>query len=108
LEPVEIVEVWSELFRRSGSDETISACDETIFRLPRRTAETAKGYEASPDPRSRAREIRLMHIVRFVLAFALTLAAPSMAGSGQGSLPGIGTFAYGGAPATPGVMVAVR
>jgi hypothetical protein len=47
-----------------------------------------------------------MRTVSFILAFAFVLAAPSMAGSVQDSLPGIGTFAYGGAPAT--LVIAAR
>jgi hypothetical protein len=39
-----------------------------------------------------------MHSVGFIVAFAFVLVAPSMAGSVQNGLPGIGTFAYGGAP----------
>jgi len=47
-----------------------------------------------------------MHTVSFVIAFAFALAGPSMAGSADSSLPGIGTFAYGGAPAS--IVVAAR
>ncbi len=43
-----------------------------------------------------------MRTLSFILAFALVVAGPSMAGSSGDSLPGIGTFAYGGSsPATP-------
>jgi hypothetical protein len=38
-----------------------------------------------------------MRILSFLLAFAFVL-APSMAGLSDSSLPGIGTFAYSGAP----------
>lgn len=37
-----------------------------------------------------------MRKLNFVLAFILVLAGPSMAGSQDGDLPGIGTFAYNG------------
>ncbi len=47
-----------------------------------------------------------MHAVSLILAFALVLAGSSMAGSEQSGLPGIGTFAYGGAPAA--IVVAAR
>jgi hypothetical protein len=96
------------LFRRTGSDETISARDETIFRLPRRTAETAQGYQAAGTFEAGPGDSR-MHAVGLILAFAFVLVAPSMAGSVQSDLPGIGTFAYGGAPiATPTMVVAAR
>lgn len=37
-----------------------------------------------------------MRTLSFILAFAFILAGPSMAGSTDGALPGIGTFAYNG------------
>ncbi|WP_192855897.1 hypothetical protein [Tardiphaga robiniae] len=39
-----------------------------------------------------------MRTISFILAFAFILAGPSMAGSADGNLPGIGTFAFTGAP----------
>ena len=41
-----------------------------------------------------------MRIVSFILAFAFILAGPSMAGSSDNGLPGIGTFSYNGSPLT--------
>ncbi len=35
-----------------------------------------------------------MRTISFILAFAFILAGPSIAGSVDGSLPGIGTFSY--------------
>jgi hypothetical protein len=53
-----------------------------------------------------------MRTLSFILAFAFVLAGPSLAGSSDNSLPGIGTFAYNGAPiatSTPqAIVVAVR
>ena len=53
-----------------------------------------------------------MRTLSFILAFAFVLAGPSMAGSVDSTLPGIGTFAYDGPPivtSAPGAMVvAVR
>lgn len=47
-----------------------------------------------------------MRTVSFILAFAFILAGPSMAGSSDGSLPGIGTFSYKGSPvATDAALV---
>jgi hypothetical protein len=43
-----------------------------------------------------------MRTTSFILAFAFILAGPSMAGSSDQALPGVGTFAYNGSPvATP-------
>jgi hypothetical protein len=47
-----------------------------------------------------------MPTISFILAFAFVLGATTTAGSVQGSLPGIGTFAYGGTPATTLVIAA--
>jgi hypothetical protein len=48
-----------------------------------------------------------MRTLSFILAFAFVLAGPSLAGSSEGDLPGIGTFAYNGSPiaAAPQAMV---
>jgi hypothetical protein len=39
-----------------------------------------------------------MRTFSFILAFAFVIAGPSIAGSADSSLPGIGTFAYSGSP----------
>ena len=39
-----------------------------------------------------------MRTTSFILAFAFILAGPSMAGSSDRDLPGVGTFAYNGSP----------
>ena len=41
-----------------------------------------------------------MRTASFILAFAFILAGPSMAGSSDQALPGVGTFAYNGSPVT--------
>jgi hypothetical protein len=40
-----------------------------------------------------------MRTLSFVLAFAFVLVGPSLAGSSDNGLPGVGTFAYSGSPA---------
>jgi hypothetical protein len=50
-----------------------------------------------------------MRTLSFILAFAFVLAGPSIAGSLDSSLPGIGTFTYNGSPsATQALVIAVR
>jgi hypothetical protein len=53
-----------------------------------------------------------MRTLSFILAFAFVLAGPSMAGSSDNGLPGIGTFAYHGSPisssAPQAIVVAAR
>ena len=39
-----------------------------------------------------------MRTISFILAFAFILAGPSMAGSSDQRLPGVGTFTYNGSP----------
>ena len=41
-----------------------------------------------------------MRTISFILAFAFILAGPSIAGSSDSGLPGIGTFPYNGSPVT--------
>jgi hypothetical protein len=50
-----------------------------------------------------------MRTTSFILALAFVLAGPSMAGSVQSGLPGVGTFSYNGSPvvtASPIVIAA--
>jgi len=53
-----------------------------------------------------------MRTLSFILAFAFVLAGPSIAGSADSGLPGIGTFAYNGSPvdtaAPHAIVVAAR
>jgi len=53
-----------------------------------------------------------MRTLSFILAVAFVLAGPSIAGSLESSLPGIGTFAYNGSPigtsAPHSIVVAAR
>jgi hypothetical protein len=51
-----------------------------------------------------------MKTLSFVLAFAFLLAGPSLAGSSETSLPGVGTFSYNGTPITTSapMLVAAR
>lgn len=51
-----------------------------------------------------------MRTFSFILALVFVLAGPSMAGSPDSTLPGVGTFAYNGSPiassAPQGIVVA--
>jgi hypothetical protein len=52
-----------------------------------------------------------MRTLSFILAFGFVLVGPSIAGSSDTALPGIGTFAYNGAPMVPvaqAIVVATR
>lgn len=86
------------------TDETKLGSDETIFGFWRRYPETAHGYqignETAGTPGTETGDSQ-MRTISFILAFAFILAGPSMAGSSENGLPGIGTFFYNGSPVVP-------
>ena len=43
-----------------------------------------------------------MRVLSYIVAIVLLLTGPSMAGSADNDLPGIGTFSYNGSPLVPG------
>jgi hypothetical protein len=57
-------------------------------------------YQRNGAQRLGLRPENQMRTISFILTFAFVLAGPSMAGSSDGSLPGVGTFAYSGSPVT--------
>jgi hypothetical protein len=77
----------------------------------RRRPETAVGYQPANETADNAEAITgdsQMRTLSFMLALAFVLAGPSLAGSSDNGLPGIGTFAYNGSPisaASPEPMV---
>ena len=48
-----------------------------------------------------------MRTISFILAFAFILAGPSMAGSADRGMPGIGTFAYNGSAVAPDALMVI-
>ena len=48
-----------------------------------------------------------MRTLSFLLAIAFVLAEPTIAGSSESNLPGIGTFAYNGSPIATSVLPAI-
>ncbi len=103
------------MFRPPQLDETILQPDETIFRFWRRCPETAVGYQIANETAGTAGTETgdsQMRTISFILAFAFILAGPSMAGSSDNSLPGVGTFSYNGSPVTtqapPSIVVAAN
>ncbi|MCA1452255.1 hypothetical protein I6F35_03360 [Bradyrhizobium sp. BRP22] len=45
-----------------------------------------------------------MRTISFILAFAFVLAGPSLAGTSDSELPGVGTFSYSGSPIAVAAM----
>jgi hypothetical protein len=84
-------------------DETNAGRHETIFCFWRRYPETAQGYQTPNETAGTAGTDTgdsQMRTISFILAFAFILAGPSMAGTSDNGLPGIGTFSYNGSPVT--------
>jgi hypothetical protein len=112
---------WIDVSRYSVSSKparrNIRRRDETILRRWRRTPETVRRYHpVNHAAKSRIRETvdgRLIEMrpLSLIIAAGLLLAGSTMAGTVQGTLPGIGTFTYNGipiAPVSPSVIVAAR
>jgi hypothetical protein len=93
--------IFGQLFHRARADETILPGDETIFRFgadirkPGVVTNLAMKRRAAPAAKPGDSQ---MQALSFILAFAFILAGPTLAGSSDSSLPGIGTFAYNGSP----------
>jgi hypothetical protein len=64
-------------------------------------------YQRNGAPRLGLNRRQPMRTISFILGFAFILAGPSIAGSSDGSLPGIGTFSYNGSPAIPSAPTVV-
>jgi len=84
----------SALTQNSGNRGWLSSCQQTGGSADRQTGD------------------RHMQSLSFVLALAFVLAGPTLAGSSDVNLPGIGTFAYSGSPivtsAPQPIVVAAR
>lgn len=101
--PTEIIQFFGKIVSSACSDETILLNDETIFlfRADIRKQPSVISYPSNGARRLDLNRRRPMRTISFILGFAFILAGPSIAGSSDGSLPGIGTFSYHGSPATP-------
>jgi hypothetical protein len=96
-------------------DETIRWRDETIscFRadIRKRPLAIKAATKRRPAPIAETGDSQ-MQTLSFIIAFALVVAAPSLAGSAESSLPGVGTFAYSGSSvansAPQAIVVATR
>jgi hypothetical protein len=97
----EIIELFCPNVSSIYSDETILPSDETIFRFQADIRKQPLAIQL-PTKRPLRRDLNRrqpMRTISFILGFAFVLAGPSIAGSSDGSLPGIGTFSYNGSPA---------
>jgi hypothetical protein len=90
------------LFRRARDEETIAGGDETVFRFGADILKQPVVIRLPTNGGDRRHQTgdSQMRTISFILAFAFALAGPSMVGSADNGLPGIGTFAYHGSPVT--------
>ena len=97
----EIIELLGLIVSSTCSDETILLNDETIFRFRAdiRKQPLVISYQRNGAQRLDLDRRQPMRTISFILGFAFILAGPSIAGSSDGSLPGIGTFSYNSSPA---------
>jgi hypothetical protein len=99
-----------ELFHSRSSDETVPTEMKPFFAC---SAELRKPLMVIKRPTNDGAERRKdtfgdsqMRTVSFFLALTFLVAGSSMAGSVEGSLPGVGTFTYNGSPVvTPAPLV---
>jgi hypothetical protein len=71
----------------------------SVFRADIRKQPLVISYQRNGAQRLGLNRRQPMRTISFILGFALLLAGPSIAGSSDGSLPGIGTFSYNSSPA---------
>jgi hypothetical protein len=96
----EIIDISQRLFRWTGATKQFPAGG-NHFQLRRRTPETAHRYELAQSKRRQRRpntgDSRMRSLSVF-LALAFVLGGPTLAGTSDGGLPGIGTFGYQASP----------
>jgi hypothetical protein len=97
----EFIELFGPLFRPEGPTKQFSAATKPfcIFGADVRKQPLAiTGQRDGGRCLPRTTGDSQMRTTSFILAFAFILAGPSMAGSSDQNLPGVGTFAYQGSP----------
>ena len=94
----------------AGRNETILLRDETIIRFEaelrkrRMVINTPTKRRIAPTGKTGDSQMRTLS---FILAFAFVLAGPTLVGSSDGNLPGVGTFSYNGSPTVTDVPQAI-
>ena len=94
----------------ASRNETILLRDETIIRFEaelrkrRMVINTPTKRRIAPAGKTGDSQMRTLS---FILAFAFVLAGPTLTGSSDGNLPGVGTFSYNGSPIVTDVPQAI-
>jgi hypothetical protein len=71
----------------------------SVFEQTSGNSHWLSSYQRSGALRRDLNRRQPMRTISFILGFAFILAGPSIAGSSDGSLPGVGTFSYNSSPA---------
>jgi hypothetical protein len=97
----EFIEFFRPLFRLEGPTKQFSCAMKPFFvfaQMSGNSRRLSRGQRDGGRCRPRTTGDSQMRTISFILAFAFILAGPSMAGSSDQHLPGVGTFAYNGSP----------
>ena len=96
----EFIEFFRLMFRREGLTKQFARATKPFSVLAQMSGNSRRLSPREQDGHCRPRIIgdHQMRTTSFILAFAFILAGPSMAGSSDQHLPGVGTFAYHGSP----------
>jgi hypothetical protein len=89
------------MFRRDVPMKQFSQATKpfSVFEQTSGNSHWLSRYQRSDAQRRALNWRQPMRTISFILGFAFILAGPSIAGSSDGSLPGIGTFSYNSSPA---------
>jgi hypothetical protein len=98
----EIIEFFSPLFRRGRSTKQFCSATKPFCDLAQISGNSGwlSDCQQNGGDRRHPTGDSQMRTISCVLAFAFILAGPSIAGSTDNSLPGIGSFSYNGSPVT--------
>jgi hypothetical protein len=92
---------FTEMFRQYVPTKQFSQATKPFSVLEQTSGNSRwlSSYQRNGAQRLGPNRRRQMRTISFILGFAFILAGPSIAGSSDGSLPGVGTFSYHSSPA---------
>jgi hypothetical protein len=90
-----------KMFRRPVPTKQFSQTTKpfSVFKQTSGNSRWLSSYQRTGAQRLYLNRRQPMRTISFILGFAFILAGPSIAGSSDGSLPGVGTFSYNSSPA---------
>jgi hypothetical protein len=99
--PPEIIDFFPPVFRPIEATKQFYRATKpfsVLAQMSGNSRQLSRGQRDGGRCRPRITGDSQMRTISFILAFAFILAGPSMAGSSDQHLPGVGTFAYNGSP----------